>query len=112
MSPSKASGLGTQTSTRPTREERRREVERVQAEPQQQSAPMAAIPPPPAAAPPKLEPRRRTPKVPFNTYVHPSTQRRVEWFRVQGGYTVTDIVEAALNEFLDKEGAPKIGDSG
>ena len=40
--------------------------------------------------------------VSLNTYVSPATQQRMEWFRPEGGYTVTDVVEVALNEFLDK----------
>ena len=34
----------------------------------------------------------------------------MEWFRSQGGYTVTDVVEVALNEFLDKAGVPQADD--
>jgi len=100
MPPRRPSGLGPQSSTRPTREERRREAERVQAEPARAQAPAAA----PAT---KLQARKRQPpKVPLNTYVSAGTQQRVEWFRTQGGYTVTDVVEVALNEFLDKAGVP------
>ena len=104
MSPNRTPGLGTPTSTRPTREERRRQVERVQPEPSQ---PQAA-----ATQAPGLEPRRKATKVPFNTYVQRSTQQRIEWFKSHGGYTVTDIVEVALNQFLDQQGAPRISDAG
>ena len=104
MSPNKSPGLGTPTSTRPTREKRRRQVERVQPEPPQ---------PTPTATPTSgLEPRRKATKVPFNTYVQRSTQQRIEWFKSRGGYTVTDIVEVALNQFLDQQGAPKISETG
>lgn len=50
--------------------------------------------------------------MPFNTYVQRSTQQRIEWFKSRGGYTVTDIVEVALNQFLDQQGAPKISETG
>jgi hypothetical protein len=50
--------------------------------------------------------RKRLPqKVPLNTYVRPSTQQRVEVLKNRG-YAVTDIVDAALNEFLDRAGVP------
>jgi hypothetical protein len=66
-----------------------------------------AAPAPPAVAPSaKLQARKRQPKVPLNTYVSPGTQQRMEWFRIQGGYTVTDVVEVALSEFFDKAGVP------
>jgi hypothetical protein len=66
----------------------------------------------PAPAPSaKLQARKRQPpKVSLNTYVSPATQQRMEWFRSQGGYTVTDVVEVALNEFLDKAGVPQADD--
>jgi hypothetical protein len=104
MSPSKSPGLGTPSTTRPTREDRRREVERVQ--PETFQSPAGATPTP------ALEPRKKAIKVPFNTYVQRSTQQRIEWFKSRGGYTVTDIVEVALNQFLDQQGAPKISESG
>jgi hypothetical protein len=44
--------------------------------------------------------------------VQRSTQQRIEWFKSHGGYTVTDIVEVALNRFLDQQGAPRISDAG
>ena len=100
MPPSRPTGLGPQSSTRLTREERRREAERVQADPQPTQAPASS----PSA---KLQARKRQPpKVPLNTYASWATQQRVEWFRTKGGYTVTDVVEVALNEFLDKAGVP------
>ena len=46
--------------------------------------------------------RKRQQKVPLNTYVRPGTQQRVEVLKDRG-YAVTDIVDAALNEFLDRE---------
>lgn len=103
-------GLGSQEPTRPSREDRRREAERVQPA----ASPVAeATPPPPATAPApagtKLQARRRNTKVPFNTYLPPLTQQRVEWLRAHGGYTVTDIVDAALTEFLDKMKVPADG---
>jgi hypothetical protein len=100
MSPNRPPGLGTQTSTRPTREERRREVERVRPEIDEPTTTTT------------LQPRKKASKVPFNTYVHRSTQQRIEWFKTHGGYTVTDIVEVALNQFLDQQGAPKVSETG
>ena len=41
--------------------------------------------------------------MPLNTYVRPGTQQRVEVLKDRG-YAVTDIVDAALNEFLDRAG--------
>jgi hypothetical protein len=106
MSPNRPPGLGAQTSTRPTREERRREVERVRPDIDQPATTTSA------AAPTTLEPRKKASKVPFNTYVHRSTQQRIEWFKTHGGYSVTDIVEVALNQFLDQQGAPKFSETG
>ena len=53
-----------------------------------------------------LQQRKRLQKVPLNTYVLPVTQQRMEWLKSRG-YAVTDIVDAALNEFLDRAGAPR-----
>lgn len=50
--------------------------------------------------------RKRLPKVPLNTYVRPGTQQRLEALKDRG-YAVTDIVDAALNEFLDRAGVPR-----
>lgn len=100
-------GLGSQEPTRPSREDRRREAERVQPA---AGAPVAEAPPPPPAGS-KLQARKRNTKVPFNTYLPPLTQQRVEWLRAHGGYTVTDIVDAALTEFLDKMKVPADGDA-
>ena len=50
--------------------------------------------------------RKRQQKVPLNTYVRPGTQQRVEVLKDRG-YAVTDIVDAALNEFLDRAGVPQ-----
>ena len=47
--------------------------------------------------------RKRQQKVPLNTYVRPGTQQRIEVMKDRG-YAVTDIVDAALNEFLDRAG--------
>lgn len=102
-SSSKAPGLGERqgVSTRPTREDRRREVERVQATPPADAAQDASQ----AAALTKIAPRRKPSKVPFNTYITASTQQRVEWLKGRG-YAVTDIAEEALREFLDRAGVP------
>ena len=103
-------GLGSQEPTRPSREDRRREAERVQPA---AGSPVAEATPPPTPAPAgtKLQTRKRNTKVPFNTYLQPLTQQRVEWLRAHGGYTVTDIVDAALTEFLDKMKVPEDGDA-
>ena len=50
--------------------------------------------------------RKRQQKVPLNTYVRPGTQQRIEVLKDRG-YAVTDIVDAALNEFLDRAGVPQ-----
>jgi hypothetical protein len=76
------------------------------------ASPVAETTTPPTAAPgTKLQARKRNTKVPFNTYLPPLTQQRVEWLRAHGGYTVTDIVDAALTEFLDKMKVPEDGDA-
>ena len=99
-------GLGSQEPTRPSREDRRREAERVQPA---ATSPVAEATPPPTGT--TLQARKRNTKVPFNTYLPPLTQQRVEWLRADGGYTVTDIVDAALTEFLDKMKVPADGDA-
>lgn len=50
--------------------------------------------------------RKRQQKVPLNTYVRPGTQQRIEVLKGRG-YAVTDIVDAALNEFLDRASVPQ-----
>lgn len=52
-----------------------------------------------------LQQRKKLQKVPLNTYVRPATQQRMDWLKTRG-YAVTDIVDAALTEFLDRAGAP------
>lgn len=99
-------GLGSQEPTRPSREDRRREAERVQPA---GVAPVIETTPPPPPAGTKLQARKRNTKVPFNTYLPPLTQQRIEWLRAHGGYTVTDIADAALTEFLDKMKVPADG---
>lgn len=54
----------------------------------------------------QLAPRRREPKRPFSTQLRPSTIERLDWMKGQG-YSVTDVVDAALNAYLDSAGAPK-----
>lgn len=53
--------------------------------------------------------RKRLQKVPLNTYVRPATQQRMEVLKDRG-YAVTDIVDTALNEFLDRAGVPQADD--
>jgi hypothetical protein len=50
--------------------------------------------------------RKRVQKVPLNTYIRPSTQHRLEALK-SAGYTVTDIVDQALDEYLDRAGVPR-----
>ncbi|QSM56216.1 MULTISPECIES: hypothetical protein [Mycobacteriaceae] len=49
--------------------------------------------------------RKRRQNVALNIYVRPrpGTQQRIEVLKDRG-YAVTDIVDAALNEFLDRAG--------
>jgi hypothetical protein len=60
----------------------------------------------PDAAGSALPLRKRQQKVPLNTYVRPGTQQRIEVLKDRG-YAVTDIVDVALNEFLDRAGVPQ-----
>ncbi|WP_237112375.1 hypothetical protein [Mycobacteroides abscessus] len=53
----------------------------------------------PEAAGSALPLRKRQQKVPLNTYVRPGTQQRVEVLKGRG-YAVTDILDAALDEFF------------
>lgn len=53
--------------------------------------------------------RKRLQKVPLNTYVRPATQQRIEVLKDRG-YAVTDIVDTALSEFLDRAGVPQADD--
>ena len=84
-----------------------REAERVQAASKPASASSKTSPGAPTM---KLRERKRSQKVPLNTYVNPATQQRIEWLRAQGNYAVTDVVDAALNEFLDRAGVPRVAE--
>lgn len=98
-------GIGDVTSTRPTRAQRRHEAARVRPENSSSLSPTSV-------AVPSLKPRRKTSKVPFNTYIERSTQARLEWLRTRGGYAVTDVTDLALREFMDRAGVPQLNDNG
>lgn len=119
-------------STKPlSRAERRAQAARVQAaavvaaadtdeEPTNSQSEESSLPPAPekraeksAAAKQKpaevlaqLTPRRRDPKRPFSTQLRPSTVERLEWMKARG-YSVTEVVDAALNAYLDSAGVPQ-----
>jgi hypothetical protein len=119
-------------STKPlSRAERRAQAARVQAvevvaaadtdeEPTNSPSEESSLPPAPdkraeksAAAKQKpaevlaqLTPRRRDSKRPFSTQLRPSTVERLEWMK-RRGYSVTEVVDAALNAYLDSAGVPQ-----
>ncbi|MFC0454683.1 MULTISPECIES: hypothetical protein [Rhodococcus] len=37
-----------------------------------------------------------------------STSQRLEWFTKEHGYTVTNVVDVALQEFLARKGVPDV----
>ncbi|PBC39245.1 hypothetical protein CJ179_34850 [Rhodococcus sp. ACS1] len=44
----------------------------------------------------------------MNTRVLVSTSQRLEWFTKEHGYTVTNVVDVALQEFLARKGVPDV----
>jgi hypothetical protein len=54
-----------------------------------------------------LEPKRGPAKEILNTRVLASTSKRLEWFTSKNGYAVTNVVDVALQEFLNKAGVPE-----
>lgn len=54
-----------------------------------------------------LEPKRGPAKEILNTRVLTSTSKRLEWFTSKNGYAVTNVVDVALQEFLNKAGVPE-----
>jgi len=52
-----------------------------------------------------LAPRKREAKRPFSTQLRPNTIERLEWMKAQG-YSLTDVVDAAVNAYLDDAGVP------
>ncbi|MDD4865648.1 MAG: hypothetical protein PHQ28_00470 [Mycobacterium sp.] len=104
-SSSKAPGLGDRqgVSTRPTREERRREAERVQPDPTDDTA--AAAQEADSTRLAKLARRKEPKKIALNTYITPDAHKRLEWLKDQN-CAVTNIVEEALDEYFDQVGVP------
>jgi len=65
------------------------------------AAPAAAADPP--ATRPRLQPRLKTPKASLSTRISATTEQRLQQFTARG-YAVTDVVDLALVEFLDRNG--------
>ncbi|WP_415394398.1 hypothetical protein ACMTN4_01170 (plasmid) [Rhodococcus globerulus] len=117
---SNSPGIGT-TSTRPSRAQRREEAARVLPEPAPREAAQQA-PQEPAAAPAtarqtsavttSLEPKRGPAKEPLNTRILVNTSKRLNWFTSKNGYAVTQVVDVALQEFLDRNNVPDVDANG
>ncbi|SEB33613.1 hypothetical protein [Rhodococcus koreensis] len=54
----------------------------------------------------KLESRRGPVKVQLNTWVLASTEARLKWLVKDRGFTVTSVVDVALQELLDRYDVP------
>ena len=54
----------------------------------------------------KLEPRKGPVKVALNTRVLASTEVRLDWLVKNREFTVTNVVDVALQEFFDRYGVP------
>ena len=54
----------------------------------------------------KLEPRRGPVKVQLNTWVLASTEARLKWLVKNRQFTVTSVVDVALQELLDRYDVP------
>ncbi|WP_260684551.1 hypothetical protein [Rhodococcus sp. KBS0724] len=115
---SNSPGIGS-TSTRPSRAQRREEAARVLPEPAprevaqqptQVPAPAAARQAP--AATTSLEPKRGPAKEPLNTRILVNTSKRLNWFTSKHGYAVTQVVDVALQEFLDRNNVPDVDANG
>lgn len=109
---SNSPGIG-DTSTRPSRAQRRDEAARVVPEsaPQERDQPAQApaVPARPApAAVTSLEPKRGPAKEPLNTRILVGTSKRLDWFTSKHGYAVTQVVDVALQEFLARNDVPEI----
>ena len=59
-----------------------------------------------AALTSKLESRRGPVKVQLNTWVLASTEARLKWLVKDRGFTVTSVVDVALQELLDRYDVP------
>ncbi|MGW5153572.1 hypothetical protein [Rhodococcus koreensis] len=60
----------------------------------------------------KLEPRRGPVKVQLNTWVLASTEARLKWLVKNRGFTVTSVVDVALQELLDRYDVPAADSDG
>ena len=60
----------------------------------------------------KLESRRGPVKVQLNTWVLASTEARLKWLVNNRGFTVTSIVDVALQELLDRYDVPPADSDG
>lgn len=60
----------------------------------------------------KLEPRKGPVKVALNTRVLASTEVRLNWLVKNREFTVTNVVDVALQEFFDRYGVPPVGPDG
>jgi hypothetical protein len=90
----------------PDRIARRERVARVVPDASASAEPTAAAPAEeavPPAARPRLQPRSKTPKASLSTRISASTEQRLQQFTARG-YAVTDVVDLALVEFLDRNG--------
>ena len=117
---SNSPGIGS-TSTRPSRAQRREEAARVLPEPAPREAAQQATQAPAAApATPRqtsavttsLEPKRGPAKEPLNTRILVNTSKRLNWFTSKNGYAVTQVVDVALQEFLDRNNVPDVDANG
>ncbi len=59
-----------------------------------------------------LEPLSREDKEALNTRVPASTARRLKWFTKHYEYTVTNVVDVALQELFARHGVPNIDSNG
>lgn len=59
-----------------------------------------------------LEPKKGPDKEPLNTRVLVSTSRRLGWFTNEYGYSVTNVVDVALQEFFARNGVPDVDSNG
>lgn len=115
---SNSPGIGS-TSTRPSRAQRREEAARVLPEPAPREVPQQPTQthtPAPARQAPvattSLEPKRGPAKEPLNTRILVNTSKRLNWFTSKHGYAVTQVVDVALQEFLDRNGVPDVDANG
>lgn len=114
-------GIG-ETSTRPSRSQRRVEAAKVIPEAGRREVAQPSIqadaPAPviqagtPIALSAVLEPKRGPAKEPLNTRILVNTSKRLNLFTSQNGYAVTQVVDVALQEFLDRNGVSQFDANG